>query len=476
MERNKKKKLQLRWYFKTLIVFLLVFSLAFQDSEVIFASVHDKVREFGIHLQQEQIKKSVNEIENSGSDIAEPDENNVSPSIPESEEVRLPEDFYPEVEEEIPGELVDVDDTSATYEQEDGSYITVFGDETGVYETEDGEFREIDNTLVVKTENYSVDTVSGSAVLYENAENNYVVQVPSIMNEEIGTTLIKGDYIMQCIPMDGDFSKSVALDNAIRYSDVYENIDYQYTLLDGSLKEDIVLLNPTDKNTFSYRLKIGDLKAKLKENAIWIYDTKEEEPIFLLEAPSMEDANGEMSFGIQLSLSKEEDSYIVTVTADKEWISSEERVYPIRIDPTSVTVKPSSFRMACVEEGSPNAIIGDNSYPYVGYDDGEVSGNYAGYKARHLNSRTYIRFTKDLQKIMKDGTVNKATFSIGQKTGWSKGKSTFYLCEVKEDWDPSTLTWNSQKKNHFTKIGEKKSVAKGKRISYNVTSLVAKWV
>ena len=31
---------------------------------------------------------------------------------------------------------------------------------------------------------------------YLFAENNYVVKVPSIMDEEIGTTLIKGDYIM----------------------------------------------------------------------------------------------------------------------------------------------------------------------------------------------------------------------------------------------------------------------------------------
>ena len=127
MERNKRWKPYIKRCFKTFIVLLLVFSLTFQNSEIIFASVHDKGKEVQVYLQQKRIKNSVNQTENSATDVLEVDNGTSKPSIPESEEVRLPEDFYPESSEEIDGNLVEFDDTSATYEQEDGSYLTVFG-------------------------------------------------------------------------------------------------------------------------------------------------------------------------------------------------------------------------------------------------------------------------------------------------------------------------------------------------------------
>ena len=52
-------------------------------------------------------------------------------------------------------------------------------------------------------------------------------------------------------------------DNAIRYSDVYENVDVQYTILNGTVKEDIILLEKQDRNNFSYKLKSGSLKFNL---------------------------------------------------------------------------------------------------------------------------------------------------------------------------------------------------------------------
>lgn len=53
-------------------------------------------------------------------------------------------------------------------------------------------------------------------------------------------------------------------DNAIRYSDVYENVDVQYTILNGTVKEDIILLEKQEKDSFSYKLKSGSLKSRKK--------------------------------------------------------------------------------------------------------------------------------------------------------------------------------------------------------------------
>ena len=51
----------------------------------------------------------------------------------------------------------------------------------------------------------------------------------------------------------------------------------------------------------------------------------------------MSDGAGAVSDGIAISLTEREDAYEITLLADREWLSSPERVYPVKIDP-SVTV------------------------------------------------------------------------------------------------------------------------------------------
>ena len=72
-------------------------------------------------------------------------------------------------------------------------------------------------------------------------------------------------------------------------------MDYQYTVLGDSLKEDIILLEETDRNTFSYLLHTDGLTAELSENQVILYEDDKEEPAYFLEAPEMVDAAGEVS-------------------------------------------------------------------------------------------------------------------------------------------------------------------------------------
>lgn len=99
----------------------------------------------------------------------------------------------------------------------------------------------------------------------------------------------------------------------------------------------------------------------------------------------------------------------------------------MRIDPTAVNVGPSAFTLACAEEGSPRSVIGDSGYPFVGYDDGEVSGTYKGFGTRHLNCRTYMKIDYDFSALMAEAEITGASLSVTQKAGWSKRKSQFGL-------------------------------------------------
>lgn len=291
----------------------------------------DKSQQSDADVQNETTPSEDTEIQEEQTTPAEETEEN-----PQEKEVELkePQDYYP-IPEEPEGELIDYDAISKTYKTGDKQYTTVYGGYVGTYKNEDGDTELVDNTLVKPEEAdtpASEEAQEASSVVateekeektevYQNKANDYAILLPEQMSEENGVTIENGKTRIGIIPVDGDYTHSVIKDNAILYNEVYEGADVQYTVLDSSIKEDIVLQQPTDR----------------------------------------------------------------------DWLSAEERQYPVRIDPTPVEIQKSSFNMIGVEEGSPTSQIGDNNYPYVGFDDGIKSGNLAGFGTAHQNCRTYIK-------------------------------------------------------------------------------------
>ena len=98
---------------------------------------------------------------------------------------------------------------------------------------------------------------------YRNENGPMTVLLPEKMSGGRGYTITKGGDSLEIVPEGGDYTLSRVGDNAIRYSDVYENVDVQYTILNGTVKEDIILLEKQDRNNFSYKLKSGSLKFNL---------------------------------------------------------------------------------------------------------------------------------------------------------------------------------------------------------------------
>ena len=79
--------------------------------------------------------------------------------------------------------------------------------------------------------------------------------------------------------------------------------------------------------------RIPGCEAEIKDNQVYIYSKGKSvtNAKYLLEAPSMEDASGEISFQIILELREENGKTILSVKPDMEWLLSEERQYPVRI-------------------------------------------------------------------------------------------------------------------------------------------------
>ncbi|MDE6641009.1 MAG: hypothetical protein K2K63_10815, partial [Acetatifactor sp.] len=341
-------------------------------------------------------------------------------------ETRLPEQFYEEEKQEAYGTLVSFDEYSRTYHVDGNQYVTVVGNDGATFIDDDGNLMPVDNTL--ERETASVFGMFGGEqeAGYVNRANDYMVLLPENpdLEEGRGITIANRDALITLYPAEGSFQNGLTRDNAIRYSNVFPGVDYQYTVLGNSVKEDIILLEQGEKSSFSYFIDTNGLAAEIRNNTLYLYEAgtdPEADAVFVLEAPEMIDSVDEISFGVRLSMEEQQGMVLVTVTADESWLSAPERVYPVRIDPTAIQVTGSAIRMACAEQGSPNTVIGDNQYPYVGYDDGVTSGNYAGFGSRHLNCRTYFSINYDFASLMSEAEIVSAAFQVTQKTRWSKG-------------------------------------------------------
>ncbi|MBD5542507.1 MAG: hypothetical protein HDR00_15195, partial [Lachnospiraceae bacterium] len=248
--------------------------------------------------------------------------------------------------EELYGELVETGEYYKTYRLPDGTYKTLFTAYSNTYE-ENGEEKPIDNTLV-----------SGNGAedgTYTNKANDIDV---TFYGEESGEAALSvSTEGMEALlkPLEGDYGKAAVSENAIRYNGVFENTDMQYTVEPDGVKQDIILLAPSDKTGFTYSLKKEGILARLEDNCICLYENTETtisgnalsdsiisdstisgntiadgtlsgntignsvsgntinaSPLMVISAPGMEDALGAFSSDVIMELSETEDAWLIT--------------------------------------------------------------------------------------------------------------------------------------------------------------------
>lgn len=377
-----------------------------------------------------------------------------------------PQNYYEE--EECDGEIVSASEESVTYQKDEKHFITEIGGTKKVYSNDEGNYELVDNTLVESEDSTATDT-------YENKSGEFGINLPACITENNGVIISKDDYSVELTPLDGDFSNSSIKDNAILYCDVFDGVDYQYTILGDMVKEDIVLNKPVDIESYRFSISSEECIAEYEEGVICISDKDTKEVIFNIVAPEIIDASGEVSNGVFLTLEENEEGFIATITVDDKWLNEEDRAYPVRIDPT-VNVDSYSIGLYGVEQGSPDIIVGDNNYPYSGYDDGIATQNISLYGKAHLMTRTYVDIDYDFTSIDDEARIDSATFSLYHYTAYSGGYTNFGLYSADDEWDPSTLTWNSQESSNHTFIEYQYANSTAGYINWDVKDIVNDWV
>lgn len=145
------------------------------------------------------------------------------------------------------------------------------------------------------------------------------------------------------------------LNSKASYESISDNIDLDIELTPTSVKDTIVLNKPCiTPQEYTYYIKSEGLYATLNDDGSLDFTDNKGNSVFFISPAMMYDSseNSEYSYDIETRLSEYEEGYLLTLIPDNDWINSEERVYPIMIDP-EVTLD-SEITGVYVDQKSPD--------------------------------------------------------------------------------------------------------------------------
>ena len=245
------------------------------------------------------------------------------------------------------------------YKMSDGSFrAEIFNEPVHFYDESEGRFRSIDNTLcdfpacVDKSDDFDG---------YENKIGDVHVKFAKRVDDKVLFSVTSGNYGVKCSLYHDEFQTenyaqkncNVVLPNAdkperklsdeIRYNDAFTDTDLQYIFSSGRIKENIIVKQRRDKYEYKFLLKLKNLDVALSEDGqmLELFTTVIDEvsrdsskkAIFTIPAPYMYDATNAVCQNAEYELERKGADYIFKVIADKKWINSEERKFPVTIDP-----------------------------------------------------------------------------------------------------------------------------------------------
>lgn len=358
---------------------------------------------------------------------------------------------------------------SKVYSNGDGTLTEHIYPEPIHNESEDGEFLEIQSVL--KKDKSKKSFVSTSTDLK--------VQFPEKVSAKGKYVNIKnGEHSIeyQLLNAISDSEKASALEPLIEqdgerlyHREVFPSIDLRSILFDTSLKEDIILNEVSSFHTFEFQVHT-DLNGKVEKDGSISWKTGNE-TVFVTPAPFMEDSNineqsGEPSRSddVSFKLKKNTDGYLLTLSADKDWLAESKRVYPVYIDPTtSLPVAHDTFV--------------SSAYPSANYEKHwESSLGYYSLRAGSYDSSTGTQYSYIKHNVdhLKGANIESASFNIyTAHSYYATTANGLWIDSVNASWSPTTVTWNN--KPASTAITSTNTM-RDTWAEFDVTTTVKKWV
>ena len=337
----------------------------------------------------------------------------------------------------------------------DGSYEALVYDEP-IHKYVDGLWKEIDNTLILRTDARGVAQYSNIDGLMEVSfsqkfgsklatvrDGEYAISwdIQAALSSTKLTTEEQNFRSVQAQPipvnMNGisqEEQKKVAVKSTsiIRYNDsIAKDVDVEYTVLPTGVKENIVLNSPQNITAYAINLYVENLRAQLLETGDVEFRNSKDEVVFTMWAPYMYDSASEMSEQITVRMTaKETGHYVVVLTPDAQWLNDPSRVYPVVIDPL---IRTSDVKSNIID----NYVLEGN-----GVQNRNLDRLYFGKRTNGI-ARTYIKF-RQMPYIPSQATIAFASMRLYVTTGTSTHNPINAYRVTGGDWESSTLKWSNQ--------------------------------
>ena len=350
--------------------------------------------------------------------------------------------------EKIYGELVAEDDYTKTYKKDSTHYVTVINSTKKTFTDENGDEKEYDLSLIPsnpesgnEVELPTADEIrdAGLDIVYSPRETDVKVTLPANVTDETGITVENNGNSIEFFPLEGDYGNATIKDNALLYNSVQEDIDVQYEINENGVKEGIILQSWTGVNEFNYSFYKKGYSAYIDNNRVYVCNKGDDIPLFIISAPRMIDSNGEESSDIDVTLSQIGGSYIVTLTADSDWLSAPERMYPVTVDPT---IEVPTDNIIEVTTSTIHGTYHGAGYGYAGYITARMTGVPG---AKDIGrSRMYFQINYDFRGLIpSEAKIDSATLNVYQYGNYSNTTAEYVCYRIKDAWDPYSLTWDN---------------------------------
>ncbi|WP_247701713.1 DNRLRE domain-containing protein [Streptomyces sp. F63] len=235
--------------------------------------------------------------------------------------------------------------------------------------------------------------------------------------------------------------KPTAKGSTVTYKDAAQGADLEYAVGPGRVKENITLAErPDGPVRFTFTLDTAGLTPKAhKDGSIALYGELPHTPELVIPAPYMTDAKkAERSvFGrtystrVSQKLTRDGDSWKLTVTPDTKWLAAKERQYPVVIDPT-ITIAPSP-------SGSQDTMVLSDQ-PSVNFN---TSWKLSAGKTDTGTSRSLVKFP--LSEIPAGTQIDAARLEMyfDQAHTTNANDVTIGAYRATGAWTESTATWSN---------------------------------
>ncbi|MGM0879094.1 MAG: hypothetical protein ACQEWV_31765 [Bacillota bacterium] len=215
---------------------------------------------------------------------------------------------------------------STRYLNPDGSFTEeIFMEQQFYQDPSDKKWKKVDNKLK------SSATKAGK---FENTSND----VKTLFAQQSGNgeivTVEKDGKSVSLVPVEANKVPGTVKDNEVTFKGMLQDVDVRYSVKGSTVKEDIILNQYQNENTFSFELKTkGTSPYKEKDGTIVFKDSKGNIEWFF-EKPYMTDAKGKYSDKVSLDLREENGKTFVDVVADQVFLQDPTTTFPVTIDPT----------------------------------------------------------------------------------------------------------------------------------------------